>query len=156
MSVPAIMPGTGEVLDLRGAPTDELADWRLRTIEVRRELKALSDELDIELARRIDFECAGRTVRVGDFKLTVESPLVTEWDIERLGIALEALVNEGRIARPVAERSFRVKVTREPDVVHLKRLLAHADPEVRESIERCRSTVERKPRPVTVRLAHTK
>lgn len=151
----AVMPVTGEVLDLAG-PTDELVDWRVRTVEIRRQLEALASDLDMELARRIDFESAGRTARVGDYQIEVQAPTTTEWDVPRLGIALEALVADARISPAVAEKAFRVTVTRAPAAAHLKKLLGHADPEVRESIARCRETVERRRRRVDVRLAHDK
>lgn len=149
-----MMPQTAELLDLTAAPTDQIADWRMRTIEIRHQLEALASDLNQELARRIDFESANRTVRVGGFELTVQAPTETEWDLGRLGIALEALVADGRIARPVADKAIEKKVTYKPVPAHLKKLLAHADPEVRESIARCQSTVENKRRRVEVRLVH--
>lgn len=146
-----VMPVTGEILDLRESPTDQLALWRLRALELERELNALKSDLDREVVRRMDYEGL-KSAEIGGFVLEIPPAMITEWDVPRLGIALQALVTDGRISPAVAEKAFRVTVTRAPAAAHLKKLLGHADPEVRESIERCRTTVENTKRRVAVRL----
>lgn len=145
-------PATGELLDVANASTTDIADWRLRAVELKRELDAMSSDLDVELARRLDAE-GRRSARVGDYELTVPAPSKTEYDVERLGIALEALVRDGRIARGFAERCIKVEIKRSAKASEVTRMLAHVDPEVRAAAERICSTVPNARR-VSVRRVH--
>jgi len=147
-----VHPGTGEVLDLATAPTDQIADWRLELVEAKRSLDSLAEDLDLELGRRIDLE-AVRTVHIAGYDLTIDAPTFAEYDLPRLGIALEALVEDGRISRAAAERAIKVEVKRSAVQRELNRLLAHADPEVRDAVAATRSEVERTRRRVTVKRA---
>lgn len=148
-----VNPATGEVLDLAVAPTTAIAEWRADLIELKWQLDALAHSLDDEVARRLDFE-GHRSAQVGDWDLSVEAPTVVSWEVEMLGFHLEALVTDGRISRGVAERCLERVVTFKPRPVELKRLLAHADPEVRRSIEECRSENTRSTRRVAVKRRH--
>lgn len=147
-----VHPGTGEVIDLANSTTSSLADYRLELIEAKRALDGFAEDLDVELARRIDLE-AVRKVQVGGYDLEVQAPSYVEYDVPRLTIVLEALVQDGRISRGAAERAIKTKVEHSPVQRELNRLLTHADAEVRESVARCRSDVPRTRRRVTVKRA---
>lgn len=144
-----VHPATGEVLDLAEATTTDLADWRLGLIDLRRALDSLASDLDQEIGNRLDYE-GTRSARVGAFDITVDAPTVVEFDVYRLGIELEALVQDGRISRAVAERAIKTEIKRSAVVRECKALERHADSEVRSAIERVRTEHERPRRYVKV------
>jgi|tagenome__1003787_1003787.scaffolds.fasta_scaffold20860149_2 hypothetical protein len=144
-----VHPATGEVLDLAEATTTDLADWRIGLIDLRRALDSLASDLDQEIANRLDYE-GKRSARIGAFDIAVDAPTVVAFDVYQLGIELEALVQDGRISRAVAERAIKTEVKRSAVMRECNALLRHADSEVRGAIERVRTENERQRRYVKV------
>lgn len=145
-----INPATGELLDLVPAtPLERLAEARDAVKTRVSELYEIAHLLDEEIARRADHEGTG-TLHAAGYTLTVPKPTKTAWDAHELGLALEALVNEGRISRGKAQRALETVVTFKPVAKELNQLLAHADQVVRESVEVCQRVVEQDRR-VTVK-----
>ena len=140
METQLLHPITGEVLG-PAAPLSSLAHARWELIDLKRQIDAFTRDLDDEIARRADFEGTG-TLHAGIYTLTVPKPTKTGWDEHELGIALEALVNDGRISRAKAQRALEKVVTYKPKPVELNQLLTHADPEVAQTIAACQHDVE--------------
>ena len=106
----AIVPHTGQVLDLPSLTvgeiarlTDELRDYESRS----RELKA---QLAAEIARRCDANRSW-TVEEDGWKVSIKSDaLVAEWDVTELQSILFDLVEEGLIALDASRRAVTSKV----------------------------------------------
>ena len=95
-----------------------------------------------------------RTITAGQYTLKTTAPERTTWDPVSLGIMLEALVNENRISRAAANKALQQIVSYKPIAVELKKLAAHADPEVRNAIQTCRTVQPDRRRRVTVTPNH--
>lgn len=159
MSTPALIDtSSGEVLDLgtldvaRWAP-DELAALRDRLADLERLIAAAKAEIDVELAAELDRANVG-SGRFGDFEVSVPAAFETVWDISRLGVALEALVQAGKITRAAAAAALEAQpVEYKPRAAKLKKLLGHPDPDVVDAIEACRRAEPRRRRYATVKRA---
>jgi hypothetical protein len=148
----ALHPVTGEVLDLEHAQPAELAAFRDALSDLKRLIDSTLVDVDAELARHLD-PANARSSRFGDWTVEIDAPLETVWDAAELGLVLEALVQADRITRKAAEAALEPVVTHKPRYRELKKLLEHADAEVRAAVELCRSTNPRRRRRVTVRRA---
>lgn len=147
-------PITGELLEL--VPATQLEDLAAARTAVKQrvsELYEIAHLIDDEIARRADHEGTG-TLHASGWTLTVPKPTRTEWDTSELGLVLEALVQEGRISRAKAQRALKIEVTYKAVANELKQLLAHADPEVAQSVAACRRDVEQDRR-VTVKASNS-
>jgi hypothetical protein len=163
MTAPANLPalvdtGTGEVLDLerlelgRWQP-DELAALRDRLGETKRRIDAALAAVDVELVAELD-RANARSGRFGNYSVEAEAPLTTVWDIPTLGVALEALVQAGRLTRAAAAAALEAQpVEYKPRARELSKLLGHADPEIVAAVDACRHAEARRRRRVTVRPA---
>ena len=143
-------PVSGEVVELDAA-TERLAEFRDWLGDVKRRIDEALVEVDREITARLDADNR-RSDKVGAFKVETEAPYVAVWDIARLGVALEALVQAGKLTRSAAEAALEPQPPPPPKAraAELKKLLAHVDPEVVEAIERCRHAETRQRRRVTV------
>lgn len=151
LTAPTVVnPATGELLDLVPAtPLFDLAAARDAVKQRVSELYEIAHLIDEEIARRADHEGTG-TLHADHYTLVVPKPTKVGWDAAELSLVLEALVGEGRISRAKAQRSLETVVTYKPVTRELNMLLAHVDPEVRESVAACRRVVEQDRR-VTVK-----
>ena len=95
-----------------------------------------------------------RTLTAGHYKLTTTAPRTTTWDTATLGIVLQALVNENRISQGAANKALEQVITYKAVAVELNKLAAHADPEVRNAIQTCRTVTPDQRRRVTVTPNH--
>jgi hypothetical protein len=141
---------TGEVIDLAGAATSDLARVRDQLVQWERTtLVSAKHAIDDELARRLDYE-GRRSAIVGDWKITVAAPTKTAWDGERAHRALRRLVRAGLISHDRAHDCVERVVTYKPKHGALSQLLRHADERVRDAIREAHSEQAVDRRPVTV------
>jgi hypothetical protein len=151
----ALDPISGEVVELAERDTADLAAWRDRLLELKRVVDNAAVELDREMTKRLDMDNC-RSVEVGDWRIETQSPVSVEWDAARLGIALEALVAQGRLTKAAALEALEKVVTWKPSARRLEQLRRHADSVVREAVEGCRTESVRERRRVTVKRTHQK
>ena len=144
-------PVTGEVWELSLRDLDELAEFRDRLGDLRRLIDATNAEIDAEVSARLDRDNV-RSAKVGDWELKTEAPYVPTWDIPRLSLALEALVAADKITRKAAAAALvpQPPPPPKPAARELNKLLGHADADVVDAIEACRSAEPRTRRRVTV------
>ena len=127
---------TGELLDLDSAVLGDLAQARDAIVQMRAALDEAGHRLDDEIASRLDHENE-RSAEVGPYKLTVNAPEARSWNIDRLQVALDELVNEGRLGAGVRTRALTTTVTYKAVARELNKLLTHDDPAVRVRIAEC-------------------
>jgi hypothetical protein len=145
-------PFTGEAVDL-DAPTETLGRYRLELVDLRHRLDEFAATIDEELVHRMDQENA-RTLQAGPYTLKTTAPETTRWDVPALGLILEALANENRISRRAVTSALEQVVTYKPVATELRKLATHADPEVRNAIQACRTITPDRRRRVTVTPTH--
>ena len=143
-------PFTGEVIDLGDVHETTLAEWRDGLGERRRWIDEVNAQIDRELTDRLDHENR-RSAKFGDWEVETQAPFETSWDVASLGLELEALVQAGTLTRNAAEAALKPTTTYKPVARELKKLLDHADPEVRDAVARCRHSEPRRRRRVTVK-----
>lgn len=143
-------PVTGELLELERPA--ELAAFRDRLGDLKRMIDSTLSDVDELITARLDLENT-RSGRYGDWDVVTEAPLETVWDVPRLGVALEALVQAGRITRNAAGAALEPVTTYKPRAKELAKLLAHADAEVIAAVDACRHAEPRSRRRVTVKRA---
>ena len=148
----ALDPVSGEVVELGLRDSEHLAEFRDRLGELKRVIDATLVEVDSELTTRLDLDNR-RSSRFGGFEVKTEAPLATVWDVGHLGLELEALVQAGKLSRAAAAAALKQPEPEPPKPVaaELKKLLAHADPDVVDAVEACRHAVPRQRRRVTVK-----
>ncbi len=122
-SLPTVVhPGTGELINLRDAATDDLGRFldEVRDYESRlREAKGL---VTTEVVRRMDLE-GQWTMRAGGFVLSAPSPApAEEFDGKGLYSDLAALVFQGTITQDAAERAVKITTTYTPSAMGIKAL----------------------------------
>jgi hypothetical protein len=132
-----VNPATGEQLSLLAETMQTLAQARSALSELKAQIDEANRLIDAEIARRLDLENTRQAVLDG-LALKVNAPQKAVWDVGALRAALAALVNDGRLATGAANRALEPIVTYKTKEAELNKLLRHDDPEVRESIERCR------------------
>jgi hypothetical protein len=125
-------PSTGELLDLRSAPTDQIAGELLGLVEFERDARAFRRAASDELARRLDHE-GRRSADVGDFHVEVNAPAEKKWKPGALELTLARLVEQGDLSMDKARRCIRW----EPKVIwgEVKTLLS--DPRIKDDIAAC-------------------
>lgn len=143
-----VLPATGEVLDLEGMATDELAARVDEVRELRDRLadadRAISDELLARMDRRSEW-----TATVGDWRVEGSSPeTLIDYDLDALEQALQQLVVAGHIDPAAATDAVRTTVTRRPAKARINRLIKLGG-QVAERINATRTTGSR-PRRVKV------
>jgi hypothetical protein len=107
-------PSTGEIVTVRDATTDQLAEYLASVREFESLLREHKQAVTGEVLRRMDQE-ARWSVTVGDHKLSSRSPEpVIEYDGERLHAALQQLVAEDLIAPAAADAACERVVTYKP------------------------------------------
>ena len=148
MSGELVIPGTGEVLDLEGMATDDLAARMDEVRELRARLadadRAMSDELLARMDRRSEW-----TATVGDWRVEGSSPeTLIDYDVDALRDALQALVVAGLIDPEAASAAVRTTVTHRPAKSRINRLVKLGG-DVAERISATRTTGTR-PRRVKV------
>ena len=148
----ALDPITGEVLELGLRDSEHLAEFRDRLGELKRVIDATLVEVDSELTNRLDVDNR-RSSRFGPWEVKTEAPLATVWDVGHLGLELEALVQAGKLSRAAANAALvpQPRPAPKPSAAELKKLLAHADPDVVDAVEACRHAEPRPRRRVTVK-----
>jgi hypothetical protein len=135
-----VNPVTGESLDLIGAEWERLAHIRATIIELGHRTDELAHMLDSEVARRLDLT-NDRHIEVDGYRLTVNAPRRTAWDVPKLMQVLTELVSEGRLARGAAQRAIKTEVSHKPVAREVTKLVEHDDPMVRDRIKECRTIV---------------
>ena len=108
---------TGELLDLREAPADDLAEAREGLVALRHEIDEANVLLDAELVARIDTairtgEIDRYTVRIGPYEVKVPSP--EAGGVVDAGALQRRAVEACREARPRARRRSRTPSRRRP------------------------------------------
>jgi hypothetical protein len=145
-------PGTGEVLDLATAGTDEIAEavWILREqVQRLRDWQRIAGE---EILRRMD-QSAKWTLHEGQYTLKGDSPAPTrEVDLEPLRRELSQLIDEGKVAATAAERALEAKVVYKPKWNGID-ALRKLGGEVKERIDKHIREVEKQRKNPTVTLA---
>jgi hypothetical protein len=91
----AVMPATGEVIDLAGLDRDDLVTLRAELADLSGRLEVAKRLFDREITRRIDLENetagTGYTWRTAGYKVSVDSPTVAgRLDVEALRAYLVA------------------------------------------------------------------
>jgi hypothetical protein len=128
------LPGTGEVIDLRNATDQQLAEVRTDLIELGRQRNTAAGQIDDELVRRADAafrngDHDSHTWTAGDYKIAVDVKHPTRIDAGGLRAALLRLVDDGAVNFTEA----RVRQTFIPTYkLHLERWasLVKLDPEL--------------------------
>jgi fructose-1-phosphate kinase PfkB-like protein len=90
--------------------------------------------------------------------VTVNAPVLTEWDLRQLRTTLDELVDEGRLAAGVRAHTLVPVTTLKPALDELNKLLGHADESVRDRIMKCRRVVPQKRRVslTTTKVTHAR
>lgn len=147
-----VNPVTGEVVDLSGMATDQLALLTEQIDEVAGELSMFRRAAVQQVCDRMDKELKREAV-VGGYKLTVNAPTKEEVSLPALAVTLHRLEDDGVIAEDVVDR---VIVTPEPKPVaprvaktELNKLLKHPDPQV---VEALREAIDVVPQHRTLRV----
>jgi hypothetical protein len=136
-----VHPATGEVV-LLDAPTDTLAGTLAAIREAEGEMRTFKQILTGELLRRMDAE-ATWTVRAGDFTVEGDSPKPkTEYEAEKLYIALSEFVDSGVISQGALEQAVEPVRTYKAKQAGLNKLLALGGL-IAETVERHRTEVPR-------------
>jgi len=91
-----VHPATGELLDLAGQPTGQLADLLAGCRDYQQQVADFREQVEQEICRRMDRQNS-RSAMVGQVRLTVNAQARTEWDLERLRTVLAELVTAGEL-----------------------------------------------------------
>jgi len=130
---------SGELIDVREAPTDRLARFLDEAAELVSLIGEARAQVDREVLRRMDEE-ATWTARAGDFELRAPSPEagMAYYDEQALEEVLDGLVERGLVSEPAAAAALEVetKVERKPRQGGIKALLRLGG-EVAEAVAAC-------------------
>mgnify|MGYP000847483191 FL=1 len=96
-----VHPATGEILDLAGQPTDQLAGLLNGCRVYQQQVADFREQVEQVICDRMDRQNQ-RTAVVGTVKLTVNAQARTEWDLERLRAVLADLVRAGLLNEDAA------------------------------------------------------
>ena len=132
MTLEVVVPGTGELVDLKAMPTDEIAGMVNRVSEAQGEIARFKRAASDELASRLDHE-GRRSATIGDYHVSVNAPTEKQWDIDKLKQNLTLLVRAGYISQEKADRCIRNK----PEVAWSEVKLLLSDPRVAPEISLC-------------------
>lgn len=126
------IPQTGELIDVKTATTDVLAEAHEDLRQAQSEVRSMARQIDDELIERMDYE-GKRTYHGEGFTLEASAPVEREWDLDTLDVVLARLVREGTISQRKADACIRTKL--EPNVRELKTL--ESDPRCTHAIRSC-------------------
>ena len=132
MTLEVVVPGTGELVDLKAMPTDEIAGMVNRVSEAQGEIARFKRAASDELASRLDHE-GRRSATVGDYHVSVNAPSEKQWDVHKLKTTLAAFVHQGLISEVKAEACIRNK----PEVAWAEVKLLLSDPRLAPEISLC-------------------
>lgn len=127
-----LIPQTGELVDVKSATTDVLADAHDALDRFALELRSNRRAIDDELIERMDFD-GKRTFHGEGFTLEASAPTGREWDTDLLETTLARLVRDEIISQRKADACLRTKI--EPVVRELRTLLD--DPRCTHQIRAC-------------------
>lgn len=109
-----VHPTTGEVLDLAGATTTELAAGLVELDELLSELGAFRQAAVDEVARRMD-RVNTRTERVGEWELETNAPTTETYAVDVLRERLAPLVEAGTIDQELVDRLVTTPAPKPPE-----------------------------------------
>lgn len=144
----ALIPGTGEVIDVRAAETSVLAEALDRLSEVKQMEASARRVIADEVLRRQDAD-ASWTTHVEGFTLVGQSPAREEYDAEALAAVLRGLVELSMISAEAAGAAIESVLTWKPKKAGINALLKLGG-EIAEAVRSCAITVD-KPRQVRVK-----
>jgi hypothetical protein len=130
------IPQTGELIDVKSATTDRLAEAHDEIKTYTAELRSFARAVDDELIERMDYD-GKRTFHGEGFTLESTAPTQRDWDMDRLQIVLARLVREETISQRKADACIRTKL--EPVLAELRTL--EKDPRCTHAIRECYSEV---------------
>lgn len=116
-STALVQPKTGELLDLKDAPTDALAEWLAAVRDIESEYREAKGVVTRELLERMDREARWTVPLSNGWKLVGDSPAPTEGfdDIPMLLNDLRELAEEGVVSREAVEAAFPRVITFKAD-----------------------------------------
>lgn len=126
------IPQTGEIIDVKHATTDVLAEAHDDLKAAQTEVRSFTRLVDDELIDRMDFD-GKRTFHGEGFTLEATAPTERKWDVDTLESVLARLVREGTISQRKADACIRTKL--EPVMAELRTL--EKDPRCTHAIRVC-------------------
>lgn len=132
----AVIPHTGEAIDLANASAATLAQAVQTIDETERDLKAAKRSIADEVAARLDV-FGKRSMESDGWRLEVNAPTEREWDLDELRATLAELVEEGTITDEKAKACVRW----EPKPVWSELKILLSDPRCKERIGHAMSEV---------------
>jgi hypothetical protein len=126
-----VIPGSGLVVALDGAPLELLDAWEHLT-EIEQDLRTTKREIGDEITRRLDHE-GRRSMVVDGVKFETTAPTEKVWDLVQLQETLDELTKEGTIS--AAKANACIKWEPKAAWMELKTLLS--DPRCQARIANC-------------------
>ena len=139
-----VHPATGELLDLAGQPTGQLADLLAGCRDYQQQVADFREQVEREICDRMDMEL-DRTAQAGGWKITVNAAARDEWDLDRLAVVLAELIDRNVISEAAALKVIGQPPPKpQPKVLRrqaLNVLVKDATPETKALIAECASPV---------------
>lgn len=118
----AVHPKTGEVYEIARCSDGNLAELLDAFKEAHSQLREFEGAVKGEVLTRMDRDAAW-TIREGGYKVTGESPNLTEYDPDKLLEVLRILIREGLITAEAAKAALGQEVTLKPKKKGINALL---------------------------------
>jgi len=142
-AVSVIHPDTGEILELKDATDQQLAEWILAVRSWEANARTAKAFVSREAHRRMDADAKWSRPLAGGMTLRGESPEVVEYDADALRAELLALIKEGKISADAAKDALKREVVYTPSKRGINALLKLGG-DVKARVKACASPKERR------------